>query len=72
VPDADAPGGYRQLTADQLGALLRAFLLGRMAAEPGIVMSQQLVVSSVGCGSLLSKIAAAAGAQHAQTLTGFQ
>jgi phosphomannomutase len=72
VPDADAPGGYRQLTADQLGALLGAFLLGRMAAEPGIVMSQQLVVSTVVCGSLLSKITAAAGAQHAHTLSGFQ
>jgi phosphomannomutase len=35
-------------------------------------MSQQLVVSTVVCGSLLSKIAAAAGAQHAQTLSGFQ
>jgi phosphomannomutase len=72
VPDPDAPGGYRQLTADQLGALLGAFLLGRMAADSGIVMSQQLVVSSVGCGCMLSKIAAAAGVQHAQTLSGFQ
>jgi len=72
VPDPDAPGGYQQLTADQLGALLGAFLLGRMAAEPGTVMAQQLVVSTVVCGSLLSKIAAAAGAQHTQTLSGFQ
>jgi len=72
APDPDAPGGYRQLTPDQLGALLGAFLLGRMAAEPGIVMSQQLVVSTFVCGSLLSKIAAAAGAQHVQTLSGFQ
>ena len=64
VPDAAAPGGYRQLTADQLGALLGAFVLGRMAAEPGVVMSQQLVVSTVVCGSLLPKIAAAAGARH--------
>jgi phosphomannomutase len=72
VPDADAPRGYCQLTADQLGALLGAFLLDRMAAEPGIVMSQLLVVSTVVCGSLLPKVAAAAGAQHAQTLSGFQ
>jgi phosphomannomutase len=35
-------------------------------------MSEQLVVSTVVSGSLLSKIAAAAGAQHAQTLTGFK
>jgi phosphomannomutase len=72
VPGPDAPGGYQQLTADQLGALLGAYLLGRMAAEPGILMSQQLVVSTVVCGSLLSKVAAAAGAQHAHTLSGFQ
>jgi len=72
VEDLDAPGGYRQLTADQLGALLGAFLLGKMAAEPGIVMSQQLVVSTVVCGSLLSKVTAAAGAQHVHTLSGFQ
>ncbi|HTZ92278.1 MAG TPA: hypothetical protein VMB74_07780 [Streptosporangiaceae bacterium] len=72
VPDQDAPGGYRRLTADQLGALLGAYLLGRMAADPGIAMSQQLAVSTVVCGSMLSKIAAAAAAQHAQTLSGFQ
>ena len=72
VPDTDAPGGYRQLTGDQVGALLGAFLLGRLAADPGVVMSQQLAVSTVVSGSLLSKIAAAAGAQYAQTLTGFK
>jgi phosphomannomutase len=72
VQATEVPGGYQQLTADQLGALLGAFLLGQMAAEPGIVMSQRLVVSTVVCGSLLSKIAAAAGAQHAHTLSGFQ
>lgn len=72
VPDLAAPGGYRQLTGDQVGALLGWFLLGRLAADPGVVMSQQLVVSTVVSGSLLSKIAAAAGAQHARTLTGFK
>ena len=72
IPDASAPGGYRQLTGDQVGALLGAFLLRRLAAEPGTVMSQQLVVSTVVSGSLLPKIAAAAGAQYAQTLTGFK
>jgi phosphomannomutase len=72
VPDEQAAGGYRQLTGDQVGALLGAFLLKRLAAEPGTVMSQQLVVSTVVSGSLLPKIAAAAGAQYAQTLTGFK
>ena len=72
VPDPAAPGGYRQLTGDQVGALLGWFLLHKLAADPGVVMSQQLAVSTVVSGSLLSKIAAAAGAQYAQTLTGFK
>jgi phosphomannomutase len=72
IPDEQAPGGYRQLTGDQVGALLGAFLLGRLAADPDTVMSEQLAVSTVVSGSLLVKIAAAAGAQYARTLTGFK
>jgi len=72
VPDEDAPGGYRQLTGDQVGALLGAHILDRLASDPAVVMSEQLVVSTVVSGTMLSKIAAAAGAQHAQTLTGFK
>ncbi len=72
IPDASAPGGFRQLTGDQVGALLGAFLLRRLAADPGTEMARQLVVNTVVSGSLLAKIAAAAGAQHAQTLTGFK
>jgi phosphomannomutase len=72
IPDNAAPGGYRQLTGDQVGALLGAYLLGRLAADPGTVMSRQLAVSTVVSGSLLRQIAAAAGAQYAQTLTGFK
>jgi phosphomannomutase len=72
IPDAGAAGGYRQLTGDQVGALLGAFLLRRLAADTGTDISRQLVVSTVVSGSLLGKIAAAAGAQHAQTLTGFK
>ena len=72
IPDASAPGGYRQLTGDQVGALLGAFLLSRLAADPGTDMARQLVVSTVVSGSLLAKITAAAGAQYAQTLTGFK
>jgi phosphomannomutase len=71
VPDADSPGGYRQLTGDQVGALLGSFVLGQLAGS-GTPMSGQLVVSTVVSGTLLSKIAAAAGAQYAQTLTGFK
>ncbi|HSR85196.1 MAG TPA: phospho-sugar mutase [Streptosporangiaceae bacterium] len=72
IPDPDAPGGYRQLTGDQVGALLGSFLLGRLASDPGTDISRQLVVSTVVSGSLVTNIAAAAGAQHAQTLTGFK
>jgi phosphomannomutase len=72
IPDQAAPGGYRQLTGDQLGAVLGSFVLGRAAADPDVRMAEQLVVSTVVSGSLLAKIAAAAGAQYAQTLTGFK
>jgi phosphomannomutase len=72
IPDPAAPGGYRQLTGDQVGALLGSFVLCRAAADPDVRMSDQLAVSTVVSGSLLSKIAAAAGAQYAQTLTGFK
>jgi phosphomannomutase len=72
IPDPAAPGGYRQFTGDQLGAVLGSFLLGRAAADPDIRVPEQLVVSTVVSGSLLSKIAADAGAPYAQTLTGFK
>jgi len=72
IPDPAAPGGYRQLTGDQVGALLGWFLLERLAGDPGATLSEQLVVSTVVSGSLLSTIAATAGAPYAQTLTGFK
>ncbi len=72
VTDAELPGGWRMLTGDQVGALLGAYLLGRLSAGPETRMSEQLVVSTIVSGTLLSKIAAAAGAQYAQTLTGFK
>jgi len=71
VPDVDQPGGWRVLTGDQVGALLGAFLLRRMAAE-NIDLHNQLFVSTIVSGTLLPKIVAAAGAQYAQTLTGFK
>jgi phosphomannomutase len=72
VPDPDLPGGWRTMTGDQVGALLGAFLLGRLAADPDAQMQEQLVVSTIVSGSLLPKIVAAAGAQFVQTLTGFK
>ncbi len=72
VPDADVAGGWRILTGDQVGALLGAFLLGRLTADPQTSVSDQLFVSTIVSGTLLSKIVAAGGAQYAQTLTGFK
>ncbi len=75
VPDPAAAGGWRALTGDQVGALLGAFVLGAFgpAANPGEAdPRQRLVASTVVSSSLLSRIAAASGAQYAETLTGFK
>jgi phosphomannomutase len=69
VPDPAAPGGWRPLTGDQVGALLGAYLLARIPGpEPGARLVATTVVSS----TMLSKIAAAAGVRYAETLTGFK
>jgi phosphomannomutase len=68
VPDAD--GAWRMLTGDQVGALLGAYLLDADAAEPN--PAGRLVVTTIVSSTLLSRIAAAAGAQYAETLTGFK
>jgi phosphomannomutase len=95
VPDDEAPGGWRTLTGDQLGALLGAYLLGMDAASaprasgagqppgdgqsgsagaagPGDAGRQPLVASTIVSATMLSSIAAAAGAAYAETLTGFK
>lgn len=74
-PDADrcavlAPigaGRTRQLTGDDVGALLGDWLLGSVTSGPN-----RLVVSSVVSSSLLARIAEAHGARHVETLTGFK
>jgi len=68
APDPQAPGGWRMLTGDQVGALLGAYLLGQPTDSP----ETRLVVTTIVSSTLLSRIAAAAGAQYAQTLTGFK
>jgi len=70
APDPAAPGAWRVLTGDQVGALIGSYLLDRTAAEPGA--GRRLVVTTVVSSTLLSKIAAAAGARYAETLTGFK
>jgi phosphomannomutase len=63
-------GGWRVLTGDQVGGLLGADLLERTAADPE--PAARLVVSTIVSSTLLSKIATAAGAHYAETLTGFK
>ncbi|HTS97161.1 MAG TPA: phospho-sugar mutase [Streptosporangiaceae bacterium] len=70
VADPDAVGGWRVLTGDQVGALLGAYLLEQVRA--GEDPAERLVVSTIVSSTLLSRIAAAAGAQYAETLTGFK
>jgi phosphomannomutase len=70
VPDPGLAGGWRTLTGDQVGALLGAFVLDSTTGRPD--PGQRLVASTVVSSSLLSSIAAAAGVQYAETLTGFK
>ncbi|CAN5821818.1 phospho-sugar mutase [soil metagenome] len=72
-PDADrcavgirAEGGWRMLSGDETGWLLGDYLLSHTSVENAVVAST--VVSS----QLLADIAAAHGAQHVETLTGFK
>src|ERR1700722_5556452 len=62
--------GWVVLTGDQVGALLGASLLDRTAGEPD--PGNRLVASTIVSSTLLSKIAATAGARYAETLTGFK
>ena len=65
VPTPDA--SPRQLTGDEVGALLGDWLLEHVTSGP-----DRLVVSTVVSSSLLAKIAMHHGARHETTLTGFK
>jgi phosphomannomutase len=69
VPDPAAPGGWRPLSGDQVGALLGAYLL---SWDAGPEPAARLVATTVVSSTMLAKIAAAAGARYAETLTGFK
>jgi phosphomannomutase len=69
VPDPAAPGGWRALSGDQVGALLGAYLLEQ---DPGPDPAARLAATTVVSSTMLSKIAAAAGVRYAETLTGFK
>jgi len=66
VPDQSASGGWRALRGDEIGALLADFLIGTSRGH------DRLVVTSIVSSTLLSKMAAAAGIEYAETLTGFK
>jgi phosphomannomutase len=72
VPEDDARRSWRKLTGDQVGAVLGAYVLRRPAVHGGELPADELLVSTIVSGTLLSRIAAAAGAQYAETLTGFK
>ncbi len=75
-PDADRcalgarfPDGWRMLRGDETGTLLGAHVLSTLdrVAHP-----DPLVASTIVSSSLLGPVAAAMGARHAETLTGFK
>ncbi|MHC9291572.1 phospho-sugar mutase [Mycobacterium sp. LTG2003] len=76
-PDADrcavgvpTPDGWRMLSGDETGWLLGDYILSQV--EPGPVSEATVVASTVVSSRMLAAIAAAHGAHHAETLTGFK
>lgn len=76
-PDADrcavgipTESGWRMLSGDETGWLIGDYVLSHN--EPGDVMARSVVASTVVSSRMLAAIAAAHGAQHVETLTGFK
>lgn len=67
IPTAD---GWRMLSGDETGWLLGDYILSQV--EPGPVSEATVVASTVVSSRMLAEIAAAHGAHHAETLTGFK
>ena len=69
IPDPAVAGGWRQLTGDEVGALLGEEVARRLSAPDG---GRSVLASSVVSSRLLGAIAAAHGLEHQVTLTGFK
>ncbi|WP_043497385.1 phospho-sugar mutase [Georgenia sp. SUBG003] len=67
VPDRNVIGGWRQLTGDEIGALL-----GEQTAAAAAFAGRGVLACSVVSSRLLGRIAQAHGLQHRTTLTGFK
>jgi phosphomannomutase len=69
VPDSETGrDGYRQLTGNQVGALLGHYLLTEQAAGG----ARRAVLASLVSSPLLGRIAASLGVRYEETLTGFK
>ena len=79
-PDADrcavavpAPGGWRMLRGDEVGALLGSHVLSRGAAGGVVTDSPSCVfANSIVSSRLLAAMCRAVGVRHEETLTGFK
>ena len=67
IPDPSQPAGWRQLTGDQVGALLGDYVASQHEGEKGVVVARSIVSSS-----LLAAIADSHGVTAEETLTGFK
>lgn len=67
IPDPHAPGGWRQLSGDEVGSLL-----GEQAAELAAFTGTGILANSIVSSRLLRRIAQAHGLGHRITLTGFK
>ncbi|MDP5227300.1 MULTISPECIES: phospho-sugar mutase [Arthrobacter] len=72
-PDAAAgAGAWRMLRGDEVGALLGAHMVRRLAGTENSGDASGLFANSIVSSRLLSRIAEASGHEHRETLTGFK
>ncbi|WP_284974443.1 phospho-sugar mutase [Arthrobacter sp. efr-133-TYG-104] len=80
-PDADraavaaldpATGTWRMLRGDEVGALLGAHIVARLAVREEAEQGARVFANSIVSSRLLARIAASAGFAHEETLTGFK